>query len=41
MEEFRDIKDFENYQVSNLGRIYSKKRRACLKVKRLAGRGYY
>ena len=41
MEEFRDIKGFENYQVSNLGRIYSKKRRACLKVKRLAGRGYY
>ena len=41
MEEFRDIKDFENYQVSNLGRIYSKKRRSCLKVKRLAGRGYY
>ena len=41
MEEFRDIKDFKNYQVSNLGRIYSKKRRACLKVKRLAGRGYY
>lgn len=41
MEEFRDIKGFESYQVSNLGRIYSKKRRACLKVKRLAGRGYY
>ena len=41
MEEFRDIKGFENYQVSNLGRIYSKKRRVCLKVKRLAGRGYY
>lgn len=41
MEEFRDIRGFENYQVSNLGRIYSKKRRACLKVKRLAGRGYY
>lgn len=41
MEEFRDIKGFENYQVSNLGRIYSKKRKACLKVKRLAGRGYY
>lgn len=41
MEEFRDIKGFENYQVSNLGRIYSKKRRAYLKVKRLAGRGYY
>ena len=41
MEEFRDIKNFENYQVSNLGRIYSKKRRAYLKVKRLAGRGYY
>lgn len=41
MEEFRDIKGFENYQVSNLGRIYSKKRRTCIKVKRLAGRGYY
>lgn len=41
MEEFRDIKGFEDYQVSNLGRIYSKKRRVCLKVKRLAGRGYY
>lgn len=41
MEEFRDIRDFENYQVSNLGRIYSKKRRTCIKVKRLAGRGYY
>lgn len=41
MEEFRDIKNFENYQVSNLGRIYSKKRRTCLKVKRLAGNGYY
>lgn len=41
MEEFRDIKDFDGYQVSNLGRIYSKKRRSCLKVKRLAGRGYY
>lgn len=41
MEEFRDIKDFENYQVSNLGRIYSKKRRTCLKIKRLVGRGYY
>jgi hypothetical protein len=41
MEEFRDIKDFENYQVSNLGRIYSKNKRACIKVKRLAGRGYY
>lgn len=41
MEEFRDIKGFENYQVSNLGRIYSKTRRSCLKVKRLAGRGYY
>lgn len=41
MEEFRNIKDFEDYQVSNLGRIYSRKRRACLKVKRLAGRGYY
>ena len=41
MEEFRDIKGFEKYQVSNLGRIYSKKRRTCIKVKRLAGRGYY
>lgn len=41
MEEFRDIKNFEGYQVSNLGRIYSKKNRVCLKVKRLAGRGYY
>ena len=41
MEEFRDIKGFENYQVSNLGRIYSKKRRACLRVKKLVGRGYY
>lgn len=41
MEEFRDLKDFDGYQISNLGRIYSKKRRACLKVKRLAGHGYY
>lgn len=41
MEEFRDIKDFENYQVSNLGRIYSKNKRTCIKVKKLAGRGYY
>lgn len=41
MEEFRDLKDFDNYQISNLGRIYSKKRRACLKVKRLGNSGYY
>lgn len=41
MEEFRDLKDFDGYQISNLGRIYSKKRRACLKIKRIAGRGYF
>lgn len=41
MEEFRELKDFDNYLISNLGRIYSKKRRTCLKVKRLAGNGYY
>ena len=41
MEEFRDLKGFENYQISNLGRIYSKKRRTCLKVKRLGNSGYY
>ena len=41
MEEFRDLKDFENYQISNLGRIYSKKRRVCLKVKKLGNSGYY
>lgn len=41
MEEFRDLKDFENYQISNLGRIYSKKRRTCLKVKKLTNSGYY
>jgi hypothetical protein len=41
MEEFRDLKDFDNYQISNLGRIYSKKRRTCLKVKRLGNSGYY
>ena len=41
MEEFRDIKGFEDYQVSNLGRIYSKKRKVFLIIKRLAGRGYY
>lgn len=41
MEEFRDIKNFENYQVSNLGRIYSKSKRTCIKIKKLAGRGYY
>ncbi len=41
MEEFRDLKGFDNYQISNLGRIYSKKRRVCLKVKRLGNNGYY
>lgn len=41
MEEFKDLKDFENYQISNLGRIYSKKRRAYLKVKKLGNNGYY
>lgn len=41
MEEFRDLKGFENYQISNLGRIYSKKKRCCLKVKRLGNNGYY
>lgn len=41
MEIYKDIKGFENYRISNLGRIYSKKRNTCLKVKRLVGRGYY
>lgn len=41
MEEFRELPDFENYKISNLGRIYSKTRRACLKIKRLGGKGYY
>lgn len=41
MEEFRDIKDFENYKISNLGRIYSKKRKCCLKIKRIGNSGYY
>lgn len=41
MEEFRDLKNFENYQISNLGRIYSKKKRTCLRVKRLGNNGYY
>lgn len=41
MEEFRDLKGFDNYQISNLGRIYSKKRRVCLKIKRLGNNGYY
>lgn len=41
MEEFREIPGFENYKVSNLGRIYSTKRRTCLKVKKLGNNGYY
>ena len=41
MEEFRVLKDFDNYKISNLGRIYSIKRRACLKVKKLGNSGYY
>lgn len=41
MEEFRDLQGFDNYQISNLGRIYSKKKRTCLKVKKLGNSGYY
>lgn len=42
MERFVDLKGFEGiYKISSLGRIYSIKRRTCLKIKRLAGRGYY
>lgn len=41
MEEFRDLPGFENYKISNLGRIYSTKRRSCLKIKKLGGKGYY
>lgn len=42
MEEFRDLRGFEgHYQISNLGRIYSLKRRVCLKVKRLDAKKYY
>lgn len=41
MEEFRELKGFVNYKISNLGRIYSIKRRTCLKVKRLGNSGYY
>ena len=42
MEEFRDLKGFEgHYQISNLGRIYSIKRRTCLKIKRLDANKYY
>lgn len=41
MEEFRELKGFDNYKISNLGRIYSVKRRACLKVKKLGNSGYY
>lgn len=41
MEEFRDLKGFDNYQISNLGRIYSKKRKVCLKIRRLGNSGYY
>lgn len=41
MEEFRDLKDFDNYQISNLGRIYSKKRKCCIRVKRIGNSGYY
>lgn len=41
MEEFRELKGFENYKISNLGRIYSIKKRTCLKVKKLGNSGYY
>ena len=42
MEEFRDIKGFEGkYKISNLGRVYSINKRACLKVKNLTNSGYY
>lgn len=41
MEEFRELKGFDNYKISNLGRIYSIKRRACLRVKKLGNSGYY
>lgn len=41
MEEFRNLKGFDNYKISNLGRIYSIKRRTCLKVKKLGNSGYY
>ena len=31
MEEWRDVVGFENYMVSNLGRIYSKKQKIIMK----------
>ena len=31
MEEWRDIKEFENYMISSLGRVYSKKKHMIMK----------
>lgn len=41
MEELRDIEGFDNYQVSNLGRIYNKKKHKWLKIKKIVNSGYY
>lgn len=41
MEEFRELKNFANYKISNLGRIYSIKRKTYLKIKKLGNSGYY
>lgn len=40
IEVFKDIKNFENYQVSNLGRVYSKNKNCFMSLKHKAGRGY-
>ena len=41
MEELRDIEGFDNYQVSNLRRIYNKKKHKWLKIKKIVNSGYY
>lgn len=41
MEEFRELKDFRKYKISNLGRIKNIRNNTCIRVKQLAGKGYY